>query len=100
MKQLLNRPLLLGFLLSLPLWVVLGNFVVALIAALLFSFLISMYVALRTLQRRDSANGVGSPKEAGRDDGTNHYHAGQSARAHESEEPDVPHQAATEEKSE
>ena len=59
MKQLLNRPLLLGFLLSLPLWIVLGNFIVALMVALLLSFLLSMYTALRTLQGRDT-----SPEDA------------------------------------
>ncbi|MFA7669944.1 MAG: hypothetical protein WCX93_11395, partial [Burkholderiaceae bacterium] len=47
-----NRPLLLALILSLPLWVILGNFIVALIAALLLSFLLSMYNALRILNRK------------------------------------------------
>lgn len=51
MKQLLNHPFLLALILSLPLWVVLGNFIVAIITALLVSFLLSMYNALRVLNR-------------------------------------------------
>ncbi|HLV28976.1 MAG TPA: hypothetical protein VKY60_07620 [Burkholderiaceae bacterium] len=54
MKQILNRPFLLGLILSLPLWIVFGNYVVAIAAALLLSFLVSMYNALRALQRRQS----------------------------------------------
>lgn len=53
MKQILNHPFLLALLLSLPLWVVFGNFVVAIIAALLVSFLLSMYNALRVIQRKN-----------------------------------------------
>lgn len=52
MKQLLNHPFLLALILSLPLWVVLGNYIVAFIAALLISFLLSMYNALHVLKRK------------------------------------------------
>ncbi len=51
MKQLLNRPVLLALILSVPLWIVFGNYVVAIMAALFISFLLSMYNALRVLQR-------------------------------------------------
>lgn len=54
MKQLLNHPFLLALILSLPLWVLLGNYIVALMAALLLSFLLSMFNALRVLKRRNS----------------------------------------------
>lgn len=59
MKQLVNHPFLLALILSLPLWIVLGNYLVAFIAALLVSFLLSMYNALRALSRKKS-------EEAGR----------------------------------
>ncbi|MGE4368953.1 MAG: hypothetical protein AB7E12_04670 [Burkholderiaceae bacterium] len=42
MKSLALRPLLLSFLLSLPLWVIFDNFIVALVVALLLGFLVSM----------------------------------------------------------
>lgn len=60
MKQLLNHPFLLAVFLSLPLWILLGNYLVALIAALLVAFLLSMYNALRSISRRK--------KEAARQD--------------------------------
>lgn len=47
--QLLFRPLFLIFILSMVLWVVLGNFVLALFAAILLSFLIGMLRALYQL---------------------------------------------------
>lgn len=63
MKQLLNRPFLLALILSLPLWVVFGNYVVALIAALLLSFLLSMYNSLRILNRRKADERPAGPPE-------------------------------------
>ncbi len=54
MKQLVNHPFVLALILSLPLWIVLGNYLVAFIAALLISFLLSMYNALRILSRKKS----------------------------------------------
>lgn len=61
MKQLLNHPFLLALILSLPLWVVLGNYIVALIAALLISFLLSMYNALRVLNRKKKEQQTDAP---------------------------------------
>lgn len=55
MKRLLRKPFLLALLLSLPLWIVFNNFIVAFSVALLISFLISMInsiVAIRRQQRR------------------------------------------------
>ena len=63
MKQILNRPILLALVLSLPLWVVFGNYVVALIAALLLSFLLSMYNSLRILNRRKADEEPAGPPE-------------------------------------
>jgi len=63
MKQILNRPFLLALLLSVPLWIVFGNYVVAIIAALLVSFLLSMYNALRVLKRRQPHQQAGEPPE-------------------------------------
>lgn len=51
MKQILNRPFLLALALSLPLWIVFGNYVVAALAALLIAFLLSMINALHVLRR-------------------------------------------------
>ena len=61
--KILNRPFLLAVVLSLPLWIVFGNFVVAIMAALLVSFLLSMYNALRVLQRKKSDPQAGIPPE-------------------------------------
>jgi len=63
MKQILNRPFLLALILSLPLWVVFGNYVVAFMAALLFSFLLSMYNALRILNRKKADRQAAPPPE-------------------------------------
>jgi hypothetical protein len=41
MKQLARKPLLSSFLLAIPLWIVLDNFIVAIAVALLIGFLIS-----------------------------------------------------------
>ncbi|MFA5522512.1 MAG: hypothetical protein WCY98_12200 [Castellaniella sp.] len=53
MKSLLNRPFLLALILSLPLWIALGNYIVALIAGLFIAFLLSMANALRVLSRKN-----------------------------------------------
>lgn len=53
MKQLVRKPLLLSFMLSLPLWVALDNYVIALGAGLLLGFLVSMGHSLWTLNRRE-----------------------------------------------
>ena len=50
MKQLVRKPLLLAFLLSLPLWIVLDNYLVSLIVSLLVAFLASMCVSLWALK--------------------------------------------------
>lgn len=51
MRQLARKPMLLGFLLSLFLWPLFGNVVVALSVGLLLAFLISMVDSLLLLQR-------------------------------------------------
>lgn len=58
MKQILNRPLLFGFLLSVPLWMLLDNFIVALMAALLIAFLLSMIHSLRRMRGADECRGT------------------------------------------
>ncbi len=63
MKQLVNHPVLLALILSLPLWIVLGNYLVAIIVALLVSFLLSMYNALRVLNRKKSGEHTGRQPE-------------------------------------
>ncbi|MGB3287679.1 MAG: hypothetical protein WBA83_00240 [Burkholderiaceae bacterium] len=52
MKQLVRKPLLLAFLLSIPLWVVFDNYLVAGMAALLAAFLAAMCHALYTLGKK------------------------------------------------
>ncbi|WP_269900560.1 hypothetical protein [Paenalcaligenes faecalis] len=51
MKQLLTKPVLLAFLISLPLWIVMGNYLLAAFSAILFSFFIGMVRALITLSK-------------------------------------------------
>ena len=51
MNALLSKPLLLAILLCLPLWVVFGNFIAALISAVLISFFIAMLRALKSLSQ-------------------------------------------------
>lgn len=51
MKQLIRKPLLLALLLSLPLWIIFNNYIVAIIAALLCGFLASMCHTLYLLRR-------------------------------------------------
>ncbi len=63
MKQLVNHPVLLALILTLPLWIVLGNFIVALITALLISFLLSMFNALRVLSRKKPGEEPGRSSE-------------------------------------
>lgn len=53
MKQLARKPLLLAFILTLPLWIVLGNFIVAASVGLLLAFFIAMCHALYVLRQRD-----------------------------------------------
>jgi len=52
MKLLARKPLLLAFLLSLPLWAVFGNYLVAIMAGLLASFLVAMCHALYVLRSK------------------------------------------------
>lgn len=54
MKQLVRRPLLLSFLLSLPLWIVFDNYLVGLIVALLVGFLVSMCHSLWVVSRHNN----------------------------------------------
>ena len=56
MKQLARKPLLLSLLLSLPLWVVFDNYLVAIITALLLGFLVSMCHSLWVLRQRGKAD--------------------------------------------
>ncbi len=60
MKQILNRPLLLAVVLSVPLWIVLGNYVVAILAALLIAFLLSMINTLRVLRTTKTRSQAGN----------------------------------------
>lgn len=52
MKPLLHKPLLMAFLLSLPLWVILNNFIIAITVGLLVGFLISMCYSLYLMNRK------------------------------------------------
>lgn len=52
MKDLVRAPALLSLLLSFPLWIVFGNYIVALIVALLAAFLIAMCHSLLVLKRQ------------------------------------------------
>lgn len=53
MKQLLRKPFLLSLLLSLPLWIVFNNYIVALSAGLFIAFLLSMVDSIITVQRQE-----------------------------------------------
>lgn len=57
MAQLARKPLLLTLLLVLPLWAVLGNFIVAAMVALLLAFMIAMCHALYALRRSGRSGG-------------------------------------------
>jgi hypothetical protein len=66
MKQLLRKPLFLAFLLSLPLWIVFNNYIVAIMVALLVAFLLSMSYSLFLLNKDkpgDQANAKQSKPE-------------------------------------
>lgn len=52
MKQLLRKPFLLTLILSLPLWILLNNYIVAICVALLFAFLLSMIDSIIAIQRQ------------------------------------------------
>ncbi|MFT0545020.1 hypothetical protein ACMHYO_01535 [Allopusillimonas ginsengisoli] len=52
MNQLVRRPLLLSFLLSLPLWIIFNNYIVALIVGLLAGFLVSMCHSLWVINQQ------------------------------------------------
>jgi hypothetical protein len=52
MKQLARKPLVSSFLLAIPLWIVLDNFIVAIAVALLIGFLISMSYSLWVMNRK------------------------------------------------
>jgi uncharacterized protein (DUF58 family) len=51
MKQLVRKPFFLALLLSLPLWIVFNNYIVAIMVALLVAFLLSMCHSLYVLNR-------------------------------------------------
>lgn len=55
MKQLVRKPFFLALLLSLPLWIVFNNYIVAIIVALLVAFLLSMCHSLYLLSRGKAA---------------------------------------------
>lgn len=52
MKQLLRKPFLLALLLSLPLWIVFNNYIVAICVGLLVAFLVSMIDSIIAIQRQ------------------------------------------------
>jgi len=56
MKQFARMPLLSAAILALPLWIVLGNFIVAAMVALFAAFLASMIHSLHVLKRKDAAD--------------------------------------------
>ena len=66
MKDLARAPALLSLLLSIPLWLILGNFIVALIVALLISFMIAMCHSLYVLKNQ-TPDKQERPKEQHRD---------------------------------
>jgi len=69
MTQLLRKPFLLAVLLSLPLWVVFSNYIVALSVALLLAFLLSMLESLLALRRQDTRSEIGhAAEDSGQDD--------------------------------
>lgn len=49
MKQLVRKPFFLALLLTLPLWIVFNNFIVALMVSLLVAFLLAMCHSLYTI---------------------------------------------------
>lgn len=61
MKQLASAPLLLSLLLTIPLWLVLDNIIVALLAGLLLAFLIAMARSLYLLKTQAGADPAAPP---------------------------------------
>ena len=65
MKQLANKPLLLAAVLTVPLWIVFGNFLVGLMVALFAAFLIAMcrtlYILKQSQNSRQSKEGNTKP---------------------------------------
>lgn len=55
MKELANKPLLFALLLALPLWLVIGNFLVAAMIGLFTGFFVSMSVSLYRLKKSSKA---------------------------------------------
>lgn len=53
MKEFVRRPFISGMVLSIPLWVVFGNYIVALSVAMLVAFLVSMSYSLFLMKRDD-----------------------------------------------
>ncbi|RTZ45695.1 hypothetical protein EKL30_06690 [Candidimonas sp. SYP-B2681] len=51
MKQLVRKPFFLAMLLTIPLWIVFSNFVVAIMVALFSAFLVSMCHSLYVVNR-------------------------------------------------
>jgi len=62
-RQLANKPLFLAAILSVPLWIVFGNYLVGAMAALLAAFFIAMCHSLYLLNKRgkDTAANNASP---------------------------------------
>ncbi|MCX5590021.1 hypothetical protein [Alcaligenes endophyticus] len=60
MKALLQKPLLVMALLLLPLWILIGNFILALISAILIGMLIGM---LRSLYQLSQAQATRQPPD-------------------------------------
>lgn len=60
MKQLANKPLFLAVILSVPLWIVFGNYLVGAMAALLAAFFIAMCHSLYLLNKRGKDNTANS----------------------------------------
>jgi len=56
MRQLIKKPVLFGLLLTLPLWPLLGNGLVALCVGFLLAFFIAMIDAIFVLRRHDKQN--------------------------------------------
>lgn len=61
MKQLVRKPFFLALLLSLPLWIVFNNYIVAIIVALLVAFLLSMCHSLYLLSQGKSSPETSKP---------------------------------------
>lgn len=76
MRQLLRKPFLLALILSLPLWIVFSNYIVALCTGLLLAFLCSMLetmLALREQETRERTKPRAQDRPSG-DSSTNDLH--------------------------